>query len=190
MIRKISWVQWLWTVAGLIFFVGSVLTITAGKTNLSSLAIPLGIVMLTAGSINIFINFKKRQVIHGAHLLLADGMATALLSVFLLFNRSVEAGQMPFFFGVWELFSGILKAIDAWELRNEGLRGWRRFATVGIVEMVSGVSALLKPIDDFVGMHIVVSVILFIQGCSFIFKVMLYPHIADRNSDKGSVENV
>lgn len=107
-------------------------------------------------------------------------MATALLSVFLLFNQNVEAGQMPFFFGIWELFSGILKLIDSFELKQEKIGDWYRFTIVGVIEIVSGVSALLKPIDVFIGMHIVVAIILLIQSCGFLFKVLVYPHIADR----------
>jgi len=54
------------------------------------------------------------------------------------------------------LFSGVLKVIDASELKEESIEGWKWFRGIGSIEILSGVAALLKPIDDFMGMNVVV----------------------------------
>lgn len=142
--------------------------------------------MLITDEINILIYKRKQKTIHGSHWLLADGMSTTLLSVFLLFNQMIYSALIPFFCGVWELFSGILKVIDSKELREEQTRGWHRFSAVGTVEILSGIVALLKPVDDFVGMHGVVAIVLIIQSCGYQFKILIYPHLIIENKDKTS----
>lgn len=188
--HKFTWIQGLWTAAGLILLGSAVLTLIKWQSELVVLSTPLGLAMLIAGGINIFIYRKKQKTIHGSHWLLADGMSTALLSVFLLLNQMIYSALIPFFFGVWELFSGILKVIDSKELREEKTRGWYWFSGVGSVEIISGIAALLKPVDDFVGMHGVVAIVLIIQSCGYLFKILIYPHlIIENNKASSSKEN-
>lgn len=188
--HKFTWIQGLWTAAGLILLGSAVLTLIKWQSELVVLSTPLGFAMLIAGGINIFIYRRKQKTIHGSHWLLADGMSTALLSVFLLLNQMIYSALIPFFFGVWELFSGILKVIDSKELREEKTRGWYWFSGVGSVEIISGIAALLKPVDDFVGMHGVVAIVLIIQSCGYLFKILIYPHlIIENNKASSSKEN-
>ena len=184
--QKFTWIQGLWAAAGLSLLGSAILTLVKWQSELVELSTPLGLVMLTTGGINIFIYRRRHKTIHGSHWLLADGMSTALLSVFLLFNQMIYSALIPFFFGVWELFSGILKVIDSRELREERTHGWYWFSGVGTVEILSGIAALLKPVDDFVGMHGVVAIVLIIQSCGYLFKILIYPHLTIENKDKTS----
>ena len=179
--RKFTWVQGCWSLSCTLMMGAAILAFLKGEANLADIAVPLGIAMFFSGWVNMLVYHKQCKIMHGAHWLLADGMSTALLSIFLLFNQMIEAATIPFFFGVWELFSGVLKSIDAKELKTERMAGWKRFAAVGLFEIVSGIAALLKPVDDFVGMHIVVAVILFVQACGILFKIMIYPTLVDRD---------
>ena len=175
--EKFTWTQGLWAAAGLCLLGSAILTLVKWQSELVELSTQLGLVMLITGGINIFIYKRKQKTIHGSHWLLADGMSTALLSVFLLFNQMIYSALIPFFFGVWELFSGILKVIDSRELRKARTHGWYWFSGVGTVEILSGVAALLKPVDDFVGMHGVVAIVLIIQSLGYLFKILIYPHL-------------
>lgn len=173
----VSWVQCLWVAAGLLLLGGALLTLFRGRDRLVEISTFLGVAMLFSGGVNILIYHRRQNSLHGSCWLLADGMSTALLSVFLLFNQMVDAAVIPFFFGVWELFSGVLKVIDSRELKHENIYGWHWFLGVGTVEILSGIAALLKPVEHFVGMHIVVSLVLFIQSCGYLFKVLIYPRL-------------
>lgn len=104
-------------------------------------------------------------------------MSTVLLSLFLLFNKMIQPSMIPLFFGVWELFSGILKAIDSSDLKEEKIRGWKWFRSIGSLEIMSGVASLLKPIDDLMGMNVIVAIIFFVQSCGFSFKILIYSQI-------------
>ena len=176
---KFYWVQGCWTFSMLLMMGGGILTLLDGHKDLVSVAFPLGLILLITSLLNMWIYHKESHIIHGSHWLLADGLSTLLLSFFPLFNQMIQAATIPFFFGVWELFSGVLKLIDSTDLREHHYRGWHRFAIVGIIEIVSGVAALLKPIDDYLGMHLVVAMILFVQGLGYLFKILIYPQMID-----------
>lgn len=171
--RTFSWIQGAWATAGLFLLCGGILAFSRFDGDLLSVSVPLGIAMLFAGCVNMFVYHKKNKELRGAQWILADGMNTALLSFFLLFNQMIVPAMIPFFFGVWELFSGILKVIDSKELKENAIRGWTWYAIIGTVEILSGIAALLKPIEEFVGMNIVVGIILLVQSCGFLLKVIL-----------------
>lgn len=181
-----SWIRIYWAIAGMFLFAASLLAFFRGHKGLVEIAIPLGLAMLFAGMINIIVYRKGGSSIHGSCWLLADGMTTALLSIFPLFNKMIQPAMIPFFFGVWELFSGVLKIIDSGELYKGHIQGWHWFMGIGIVEILSGVAALLKPVDEFVGMHAVVAIILMIQSCGFLFKIRIYPRLLIDSSSEHS----
>lgn len=174
---KLAWVQVCWMIAQMILVGSGILAICNPREKLVAVSECLGLAMLLVGSINIIICHKKKKDLPGSHWLLADGMSTVLLSLFPLFNQMIQPAIIPFFFGVWELFSGILKVIDSSELREEKIAGWKWFRNIGRIEILSGVAALLKPVDDFVGMNVVVAIIFFVQSFGFMFKILIYPKI-------------
>ncbi|MCD8120366.1 MAG: NUDIX domain-containing protein [Lachnospiraceae bacterium] len=182
--RKMAWVQVCWFISGCGLFAAAVCALT--ENDLVRIADWLGLAMLVAGSVNVFIATKKRQQLCGSHWLLADGLCTALFSLFPLFNQIIQAAMIPFFFGIWELVTGVLKMIDASELRRERIRGWKWFTAVGSVEIVSGVAELLKPVEEHAGMHILVAIIFFIQGISYILKIVVYPRLEKEPDGKQS----
>lgn len=174
---KLTPVQILWRIAGIILFNISVLTYLKGENALVEIAPYLGLSMLFPGLINIYICHKTKKSLHGSDWLLADGVSTSLLSLFLLFNHMIQAALIPFFLGIWELFSGMLKLLNCRELKEDAVPRWRIFCLLGSIELISGIASLLKPVDEFMGMNVVVAMIFFIQGCSYFFKMKLYPQL-------------
>lgn len=179
---KLSLIQILWTTAGLFLFGGSLLALRSHSANLIDIAVILGFIMMIAGLFNVIIYCHKGKQIHGSHWLLADGLTTMLLSLFPLFNQMILPVMIPFFFGVWELFSGVLKVIDSRELKKERIKCWQGFSIIGFIELLSGAASMVKPVDDLVGINIVVAIILFVQGCGFLLKAFMYSDLISSGS--------
>ena len=78
--HKFTWMQSLWVLAGLILLGGALLSLFDGHEDLSSIAVPLGVMMLLTGVINIFIYKRKRHFIHGSHWILADRFIVCILA--------------------------------------------------------------------------------------------------------------
>ncbi len=175
--RSFTLTQIGWLIAAVCLCAGAVYVLVLGPAALLKAAFPIGLSMLIAGLLNMGIYHINRHRLHGSHWLFADGMSTALLSVFLLFNHTVSAPVIPFFLGVWELFSGVLKIMDATFMREDHIHGRITFTVAGFLELVCGVAALLKPIEDNHHMHITVAIVLFIQCAGLISKIFLYPQL-------------
>ena len=183
--RKMAWVQVCWFISGCGLFAAALRAFT--ESDLVRIAGWLGLAMLVAGCVNMLIVSKRGRQLCGSHWLLADGLCTIFFSFFPLFNQMVQAAMIPFFFGIWELVTGVLKVIDASELKKEQIHGWAWFVAVGSVELVSGVAELLKPVEEHAGMHILVAIIFCIQGISYILKIGVYPRL-EKKTDRSLPE--
>ena len=89
---------------------------------------------------------------------------------------------IPVFFGIWELTLGVLKFIEAIELKDEKIKGWLWFTVIGGFEMISGVLSLIEPLDHAVGHNHVIAVIFFVQSIGFVFKIFMYSRLTEKRS--------
>ena len=176
---KFSWVQLCWLVVSILLFCGGLFAVTRHDSNLVILAKPLGGIMFATGAINILVCDIKNHDIHGSRWLLADGVTALLLSLFPLFNKMVWPIMIPFFFGMWELFSGILKVMDASELKHEKIDCWKAFAVIGWIELMSGTASLIKPFDELVGFNKVIGIIFLVQSFGFLLKTISYKYLTE-----------
>ena len=176
---KLKTVQFLWLIACATLLFAGLFVINKPDSVLETIAWELGLCMLLAGVINIFIYLKNRWYLHGARWLLAAGMITVLLSIFPIVHDVVLPQVIPVFFGIWELTLGVMKFIESVELYDESIKGWHWFVFLGVFEMISGVISLIEPIDHAIGHNHVIAVIFFVQSVGFIFKILMYSRLAE-----------
>ncbi len=175
--HRIHIVSLLWFIIGLILFGAGLYAYLSKNSDIIRFSRILGIAMLLAGGTNFAVCHTHRHIIHGVRWLEADGLATVLLSLFPLFNNMIFPAVIPFFFGVWELFSGVIKLSDTAELKHDGMRCWTGFAFISIIELASGTMSLLKPIDIAVGFNHVIGIIFFVQSLGFMLKAVMYKEL-------------
>ena len=173
-------VQICWITAATALLIAGFDVVNVPDNDLLSVANHLGMAMMYAGFTNLMVYIFNKHEIHGSRWLLADGMTTALLSIFPLFNKMIIPVIIPIFFGIWELFLGVIKFIESTELKEEKIKGWHWFRLIGVIEILSGVAALIKPVEEYVGMNHVIAIILFIQCTGYIFKMIYYNNLIIR----------
>lgn len=176
---KLRWtlVQSAWTLGGVALLIGAFIAAVTPNEELIFVTDYLGYLMLFAGVINIFVYLQNKNPLMGAHWIIADGLSTSFLALFPLINGVSYSILIPFFFGMWELFSGVIKIVECIELQDYKIKGWKWFAAIGGVELFSGLSSMIKPVDDLVGIHTVVAVIMIIQSLGFVFKIAVFRHL-------------
>lgn len=162
--------QIVWLLSGLLLGAASVLSFASSGEKLKQIAPWLGSAMLIMGIGNILLYFYCLEKTPGAKWLLADSITAALLSIFPLFNQITSAAAIPFFFCVWDLFSGILRVMEATEQKEAGEQGWHWFCAVGILEILAGCVAFIKPVEETLTMHVTVGLVLLIQAVAFLHK--------------------
>ena len=179
--RRFSWVQACWLLIAVFLSLGGVVALLNRDHKLIDEASLLGILMFCAGAFNLLVCHKKSHQLHGAHWLMADGLTAVMLAIYPLFNEMTVPNMVPFFFCVWELFSGILKILDTIELKDAKIHCWKGFAIIGFVELISGATSMIKPFDDLVGIHEVIAMIFFIQSAGFLLKVFMFKYLHHKN---------
>lgn len=163
----------IWIVSGIALGAAAALCLTASSDRLTEIASWIGASMLISGGANIWLYFYCLKGSSEGKWLLADGLTATLLSVFPLFNEMILPAVIPFFFCVWDLFSGVLRVMESTEKRKVGVTGWKGSFFIGLIEMLASVIALLKPVEEALTMHIVVGLILLIQAVAFIFLAVM-----------------
>lgn len=159
-----------WLLSGILLGAAAILSFASSGRKLLRIAPWLGSSMLITGIANVILYFSCMKETPGAKWLLADSITAALLSIFPLFNQMTSAAAIPFFFCVWDLFSGILRLMESTEQKAAGERGWRWFCIVGIIEILAGCIGLIKPIEEALTMHVTVGLVLMIQSVAFFHK--------------------
>lgn len=91
--KKTAKAQWCWGAAGIVLLCSCFLALFQPSDELTQIAPYLGLSMLLAGGINVLVFHQNGKSIHGFRWMLADGMITALFSLFLLFNFSWAFGN-------------------------------------------------------------------------------------------------
>lgn len=167
---KICLPQIIWLLSGIILGAAAVLSFASSGEKLLRIAPWLGLSMLATGIANVILYFYCMKQTPGTKWLLADSITAALLSIFPLFNQITSAAAIPFFFCVWDLFSGILRLMESTEQKKAGERGWCWFCIVGIIEILAGCIALIKPVEEVLTMHVTVGLVLLIQAIAFFHK--------------------
>lgn len=157
-----------WMISGLILGAAAILSFASLGKRILEIAPWLGLAMLITGLLNTTLYFRCFKGKRGSKWLLADGMTAALLSIFPLFNQISSIAIIPFYFCVWDLFSGILRLMEATEQKEE--KGWRWFFAVGILEILAGVIALIKPVEETLKPHVIIGLVLLIQAAAFLHK--------------------
>ncbi|MGN0333576.1 MAG: HdeD family acid-resistance protein [Lachnospiraceae bacterium] len=162
--------QVVWLLSGIFLGVAALLSFASSGEKLIRIAPWLGLSMLATGIVNVILYFFCMKQTPGAKWLLADSITAALLSIFPLFNQITSAAAIPIFFCVWDLFSGILRMMESTEQKATGEHGWRWFYVVGVIEILTGCIALIKPVEEALTMHVTVGFVLLIQAIAFFHK--------------------
>ncbi len=160
----------LWVLSGILLVVAGIFAIANPAAALTSLAFLIGLSMLISGVIDIVIYARGYALLAGAGWILADGILTVILSLFLLFKQVVTAAVLPFVFGMWIIFTGVSRAIGSFDLKRLGVRGWGWFLALGIVLVVLGLLCFCKPLAAAVAIGILVGVVLILEGAVAVMK--------------------
>ena len=128
----------------------------------------VGIFMLASGVIEIVVFATTSRLLIGSGWLLLDGVLTAILSLFLLFNQWFTMLSLPFLFTLWLLFSGISRFVSAFDLKALGVRNWGWVLAIGIILMIAGFICMMDPWVSIAAVGMTVGLVFLLEGISSI----------------------
>ena len=160
----------LWVIAGVLLIIMGIISIADPTFAVGYLAFLIGISMLISGVVDIALYAKTHDYIAGAGWILADGILTVILALFILFNQLLTAVALPLVFGMWLIFTGVSRSISSFELKKLNVTGWGWFLALGILLIVVGFISFLEPVSAIFAIGVFVGVGLILEGVVAIFK--------------------
>ena len=138
-----------------------------GSTFLSLAFMP-GIAMLISGLSNIasFLVYKGQPDLSAWQL--ADGILSTVLAVMLLSNLLITDAMVISFFGMWILFSGVLRIVASFVLKRHKIPGWYAGLIAGALSLLAGVYAFANPLVAGLTMVIIIGGVSILQGANII----------------------
>lgn len=154
----------LWIIAGIFLIIAGIGCFRNPGEILYGLHIIFGTAMMFSGIVDI-VNFATRHdYMAGSGWLLADGILTVLMSLFILGNGWFTTITISFILGMWLIFSGISKLVNSFDLQRMGVKGWGWFTAFGIVLTVVGFLSFTHPFASIAAMAWVIGFFLILQG--------------------------
>ena len=144
----------------------------ASSASLGTLSVFLGVILPISGVADLVIFAKTRNDVGGAGWILADGILTVILSLFLLFHQMLVVSS-PVIFGMWLIFSGVSKMIISFDLKTAGARGWGWFPFLESCSRSAASSRFVKPVAAAVALGVLIGITLIIHGIIVVVKGFL-----------------
>ncbi len=158
----------LWIISGILLLIAGIYILINPAVGVASMSLMLGIIMLLSGIVDVIVFARWNKFITGAGWILADGILTIVLALFLMFNQILAAAALPLLFSMWLLFTGIARIVGSVDIKKAGVRGWGWFLALGIIVTALGVISLFEPLATLITMTILVGLNFVVQGAVYI----------------------
>ncbi|MDO4552741.1 MAG: DUF308 domain-containing protein [Bacillota bacterium] len=151
-------------IAGALLMLAGVWCFAHPGATFLSLAFVLGWAMVFGGAVDILAFIPNRKQLGTSGWQLANGALTLLLGILVLCNLLITDAVLVFFFGMWVMFSGVLRCVASFGLRAMGIPGWYWSLVMGAVSVAAGVYAFLNPLVAGLAMVLLLGAFFIIQG--------------------------
>lgn len=151
--------------AGVILILTGIICFANPGALFSSIAFPLGCAMLLSGLSGtlayIWISRKSSGI---SDLLMVEGVLSIILGCLVLSNQLLADAAIPIFFGMWVMFSGILRTVTAYTHRNAGKMVLIWLSVIGALSIVAGLYAFFNTVLFDFSVVVLTGILFVIQG--------------------------
>lgn len=165
---------------GILLVAAGVWSFACSGISFLALAFPIGLVLILDGAIESIIymvargeNRKDNNV-----WMLTDSIITLILGVFVIVGQLAAEVAVPYVFGMWMLFSGVLRLTVALNInRKEKMLNFRWTLVTGIICTIAGVYGFLNDVLLDVAAGELIGVFLIIQALNTFELGVNMPHV-------------
>jgi membrane protein HdeD len=150
--------------AGVILILTGVFCFANPGATFLSIAFLLGCAMLLSGiseaSAYIWISRKKEI----SNLLLVEGLLSVILGILVLSNQLLADAAIPVFFGMWVMFSGVIRIVEAYSHRKSGRMELIWLLSLGLLGIAGGLYAFFNTVLFTFSPIMLVGILFVVQG--------------------------
>lgn len=136
--------------------------------NILSLAFVLGCAMIFFGLSGVLTYIYNRKAHEVSGWILEETLITIILAIIVLSNQLVTDATIPVFFGMWIMFTGVMRVVAAFALKQKKAKVWSFSLVFGIISIIGGIYAFLNPILINMQMPVLIGLFFLIQGLNTI----------------------
>ncbi|MEG1930771.1 MAG: DUF308 domain-containing protein [Anaerovorax sp.] len=164
-------------VTGIILALTGVWCFANPGTTFLAMAFILGIVMIFSGGSEIFTYVFMKKKRSTPSWIIGEAIISILLGIIVLSNQLATDVMVPVFFGLWIMFSGVMRITGAVALKGQvHNKGWLWTLILGMVGTVVGVYCSYNPIAANFAIVLLVGVTFMLQGINICSMGIQMPH--------------
>ncbi len=129
-----------------------------------AMAFILGTAMIfsgLSGILSYLLISKKKEI---SDLLFVEGIMSFILGFLVVSNQLLADASIPVFFGLWVIFSGILRVVETHTLRKSDMANWQLILTFGILSIAVGIYSFFNTILFTFSSVVLVGILFVMQG--------------------------
>lgn len=173
--------------AGVILILTGVFCFANPGATFLSIAFVLGCAMLLSGISGTFAYIWLSRKTEITSSLMIEGVLSIILGLLVLSNQLLADPAIPVFFGMWVMFSGIIRVVEAYVHRKSGRAELIWFLSLGLVGAVAGLYSFYNTVLFAFSPILLVGILYVIQGFNVLLVgINLSFHHRHRKSDKGN----
>lgn len=156
-------------IVGILFAVTGAWCLANPGTTFLSLAFVIGLVMLIFGICAIFtyrnIKKEKNKYTLTSGWILIEAILSTVLACLVLSNQLTADAMVPLFFGMWTMFSGVLRIAAALFIKDvEKGFDWIWMLSLGAFGVLIGIYAFVNPMMAGLSVMTIVGICFLVQG--------------------------
>lgn len=155
--------------AGVILILTGVFCFANPGATFLSIAFVLGCAMLLSGISGTFAYIWLSRKIEITSALMVEGILSIILGLLVLSNQLLADAAIPVFFGMWVMFSGIIRVVEAYAHRKTGRAELIWFLCLGLTGVAAGLYSFYNTVLFAFSAIVLVGILYIVQG----FNVLL-----------------
>ena len=133
--------------AGLLLVALGIYCICRPTQTLFASAWLIGLFTLLSGIATLIFTFKTQMFLPNSGTRMLSGLLQIIIGIVFLSNKLLLTVSLPVVFAIWVIIEGVTLAIESFDFKKVGFRGWWCILILGIAAAVLGVSGLRNPAD-------------------------------------------
>ena len=176
---------WVSLIFGILYIALAIWIFLQPLEGYAAIALAFAIILFISGVMEIFFAVTNKDSLDGWGWYLTGGILDFIIGFILISYPELTMALLPFFFGFWLLFRGIMTIGTSFDLQAYNVKGWGWLLAFGIIAMIFSFWVLINPIIGGISVLILTGMALIFIG-AFRISLSLYLRKLHKNGkDKG-----
>ena len=165
---------WLYSLVGLIIFIGGFWILRYPVDNYVAIGIFFSVLLFVIGILEVIYSLANIKRVHSWVWIFVSGIFDLVLGIILMSNEALTLEVLPFIFGIWLAFTGIAQIGRAILLKDILYSRWGWMLTGGILSVILALLVIFYPLFGALSILIWTSASFMIIGIfTIIYSVIL-----------------